>query len=253
MTKTIGFAGKGGVGKTSIAALFLKYLLEKLPRKRLLVIDSDPNECMPQAIGAKGYRRLSDVVARHKGSSVNLEQFNQEFATLLLESEQSGYDFLVMGRGEGEGCYCLINNFLKNVYERNIKLARDPYDYILMDCEAGLEHIARRTSAGIDDLIIVTDSSKMSIDTISNIKGVSMEARSGVKNFYVIANKTSEELTGKIKEKAEKLGMHYLGSIPYDPLLEQFNANGKSLLELPQDSIAYKKIEEMVKRVIQTK
>jgi CO dehydrogenase maturation factor len=250
MTKTIGFAGKGGVGKTSIAALFLKYLLENRPRSRLLVIDSDPNECMPQAIGAKSYRRLSDVIARHKGSSVNLEQFNQEFATLLLESEQSGYDFLVMGRGEGEGCYCLINNFLKNVYERNIKLAREPYDYILMDCEAGLEHIARRTSIGVEDLVIVTDSSKMGIATISNIKSVSIEVHSGVKNFYVIANKTSEETAWRIKEKAEKLGMHYLGSIPYDPLLEQFNADGKSLLELSQDSIAYKKIVEIAKQII---
>lgn len=250
MTKTIGFAGKGGVGKTSIAALFLKHFLQKLPEKRLLVIDSDPNACMPQAIGASGFRRLSDMIARHKGSSVNIEQFNQEFATLLLESEQPGYDFLVMGRGEGEGCYCMINNFLKSVYERNIKLAKKPYDYILMDCEAGLEHIARRTSAGVDDLVIVTDSSKMGIDTISNIKGVSIEARSGIKNFYVIANRTSEELATKVKEKAEKLGMRYLGSIPYDPELERFNAEGKSLLELPEDSIAYKKIEEMARTIL---
>ncbi len=249
MTVTIGFSGKGGVGKTSIAALFLKYFLQKTPEKRLLVIDSDPNACMPQAIGATGFMRLSDMIARHKGSSVNIEQFNQEFATLLLESEQPGYDFLVMGRGEGEGCYCMINNYLKNVYERNIKLAKKPYDYILMDCEAGLEHISRRTSAGVDDLIIVTDSSKAGLDTISNIKNVAVETRSNIKNYYVIANRTNEELAKKVKEKAEKIGMKYLGNIPYDPVLEQFNAEGKSLLELPENAIAYKKIAEMMKAI----
>ncbi|MDI6655321.1 MAG: AAA family ATPase [Candidatus Hydrothermarchaeota archaeon] len=244
--KVIGFAGKGGTGKTTLAALFLKSLLENV-KKEILVIDSDPNECLPRVLGVKDCLRLSDVVKKYQGKTTNPEQFSEDFATMLVMNEQEGFDILVMGRGESEGCYCIINHLLRSSFERNILTGGYSYDYILMDCEAGIEHISRKTSASIDELVIVTDASRMGLETIKRIKDVSAEVESKVKNFYVVGNKVqSEEVSAEIEKAANELGMKYLGSIPYDALIEEFNFREKNLLEIPKESRAYKEAKKML-------
>ncbi len=247
--KVIGFAGKGGTGKTTLAALFLKSLLEN-GKKEILVIDSDPNECLASVLGVKDYLRLSDVVKKYQGKTMNPEQFSEDFATMLVMNEQEGFDILVMGRGESEGCYCIINHLLRSSFERNILTGGYAYDYILMDCEAGIEHISRKTSASVDELVIVTDASRMGLETIKRIKDVSAEVESKVKNFYVVGNKVqSEEVSAEIEKAADELGMKYLGSIPYDALIEDFNFREKNLLEIPKESRAYKEAKKMLNSI----
>ncbi|MEE9593908.1 MAG: AAA family ATPase [Candidatus Hydrothermarchaeales archaeon] len=243
--KIIGFSGKGGVGKTTIAALFLKALLDE--KKDVLVIDSDPNECLPTVLGADGFTRLSDVVKGYEGKTMDPNKFSQDFNSMLLMNEQDGYDLLVMGRGESEGCYCIINHLLKSSFERNILANGPSFDYILMDCEAGIEHISRKTSSSIHDLVVVTDGSKMGMATIDRIKQVSAEVKDEVERFHVVANRVDDgEMAAAVARKAKTLGMNYLGNIPKDPTIEEYNFLGKPLLELPDTSITYAKIKEMI-------
>ncbi|MFQ5815922.1 MAG: P-loop NTPase [Candidatus Hydrothermarchaeaceae archaeon] len=247
--KIIGFSGKGGTGKTTLAALFLKALMDE--KREILVIDSDPNECLPTVLGAEQFTRLSDVIKGYEGKTMNPNQFSQDFNSMLMMNEQDGYDLLVMGRGESEGCYCIINHLLKSSFEHNV-LANGPhFDYILMDCEAGIEHISRKTSSSIHDLIVVTDGSKMGIATMDRIKQVSMETKSEVERFHVVANRVEYgEMTAAIEESAKALGMNYLGNIPRDTTIEEYNFLGRPLLELPDSSLAYNKAKELIGRII---
>ncbi len=246
--KVIGFSGKGGVGKTTIAALFLKALIEE--NKAVLVIDSDPNECLPTVLGADQFTRLSDIVKGYEGKTMDPNQFSQDFSSMLMMNEQDGYDLLVMGRGESDGCYCIINHLLKSSFERNVLSNGLSFDYILMDCEAGIEHISRKTSSSINDLIVVTDGSRMSISTMDRIKQVSMEAKSEVKRFHVVANNVeSQKISSAIEERAKTLGMGYLGNIPRDSDIEEYNFLGKPLLEIPDSSMAFNKAKEMFRKI----
>jgi CO dehydrogenase maturation factor len=250
MARIIGFAGKGGTGKTTLGALFLKALIEQ-GRDSILVIDSDPNECLPGVLGVKEYLRISDMLRKYEGKTMNPANFNQDFETMLLQNEQENFDLIVMGRGESEGCYCLINHLLRSSFESNILAGKYSYEYVLMDCEAGIEHISRKTSTSIDDLVIVTDASRMGIETIRRIKEVSMEVRSEVKRYYVVGNRVgSRGVEEQISGVAEELGMRYLGSIPYDPVIEEYNFGDKSLLEVPANSMAYGKAKEMLDKVL---
>ena len=250
MTKIIGFSGKGGTGKTTIGALFLKALISK-GEKGILLIDSDPNECLPSVLGIEDYISISDVLKKYEGQTMNPAKFGEDFKTMLLMNEQEDYDILVMGRGESEGCYCLINHLLKSSFENNVLTGGYSYDYVLMDCEAGIEHISRKTSTSIDDLVIITDASKMGLDTIKRIKDVSAEVKSEVKNYYVVGNRLrSPKAEEQITKVAEELGMKYLGSIPYDPIIEEFNFGEATLLKVPDDAPAYVKAKEILDRVL---
>ncbi len=250
MTAVVGFAGKGGVGKTSLGALFLKSLIAG-GKRAILVIDSDPNESLPVVLGIEKFVRMSDIVKGYEGKTMHPEKFAEDFETMLMMNEQGGYDIMVMGRGESDGCYCLINHLLKSTFERNIMKEKSAYDFVLVDCEAGIEHISRKTTTAIDSLVIVTDSSKSGLDTIKRIMDVSKEVKSQVRKFYVVGNKVqSGTIGGTIKAAAGAANIEYLGEIPYDPILEEFNFAGKSLLELPEESKAYQAVKGMAAKVL---
>lgn len=247
--RIIGFSGKGGTGKTTLAALFLKALVGQ--SKEVLVIDSDPNECLPSVLGAKQFTRLSDIVRGYEGKTIDPGHFSQDFNSMLLMNEQDDFDLIVMGRGESEGCYCLINHLLKSSFERNVLANGPSFDYILMDCEAGIEHISRKTSSSIHDMVVVTDASAMGVATMDRIKQVSHEVKSNVKRFHVVANKVqSAEMAAVIENKAKSLGMNYLGNIPQDPAIEKYNFIGRPLLELPENSPAFNKVKEFLGRIL---
>jgi|Deesub1362B_J571_1020462.scaffolds.fasta_scaffold00058_2 CO dehydrogenase maturation factor len=247
MTKSIGVAGKGGVGKTSVVALMLKRLLKE--DLEILVVDADPNECLPEVLGIDRYSTLADVVERHTGGSINPEKFIADFETLIFENEQDGFDLLVMGRGEKEGCYCAINNYLRRAFEEII-LKKYSYDVILMDCEAGLEHISRKTSGALEDLIVVSDSSKTSLRTIEKIKEVAENVKKEIRRFHVLGNKINKDFEEELKSVTERAEMHYLGFIPYDEIIAEYNSKGRSLLEIPENSKAYERVKKVVSQLI---
>jgi len=248
--KILGFFGKGGTGKTTLTALILRELVRR-GEQGLLAVDADANECLASLLGAEGTPALSDMLQKYKRQReespelTGLDIFQNLFDTLLMEGEQDSYDMLIMGRGEGSGCFCAVNDLLQAVFEKTIE--GEIYNYLLMDCEAGVEHIARKTSGKINDAIIVTDASKVSLDTLKRIKDVASEVGTLIGNYYVVANKTRPDMLEKVEKTAESLGFKYLGAIPEDPNFTEIAYEGKTVFDLPDDSpavLAAKKITD---------
>lgn len=250
--KILGFFGKGGTGKTTLTALVLRELIRR-NEGEVLAVDADANECLACLLGAEGTPTLSDMLQKYKRQReqspelTGIDIFQNLFDTLLMEGEQDDYDMLIMGRGEGAGCFCAVNDLLQAVFEKTVE--GEIYSYLLMDCEAGVEHIARKTSGKIHDAIIVTDASKVSLDTLRRIKEVAREVGAEIGNYYVVANKTRPDMQEKVEDAAEGLGFKYLGAIPEDPNLTEIAYQGKTVFDLPDDSpavLAAKKITDQI-------
>lgn len=161
----------------------------------------------------------------------------------------NNFDLIIQGRSEGEGCYCSINNILKHL----IKILAENYKITIIDSPAGLEFFARKTSIDVDDLILVTDPSKMSFHTLQRILEVKNEVSLDFKNIWVLGNR----FNGKIKnlfmqrfEKDLKNNTKLLGFLNYDKEIQKFNLNGKSLLDLPSNNVVYQQAVEIYSKII---
>jgi len=247
--RVIGFFGKGGTGKTTLTALFLRELVKRRVGE-ILVVDADPNECLASVLGVDRSSRISDMLLKYKRQReqspelTGIDIFQNFFDTLLTEGEQEGYDMLIMGRGEGTGCYCAVNDLLQAVFAKTID--DEYYDYLLMDCEAGVEHIARKTSTKINDAVIVTDASKVSLDTLERIKAVASDVGARIETYYVVANRCRPDMLSRVEETAKRLGFRYLGAIPDDPNLAEIAYEGKTVFDLPEDSPAVQAVEKFL-------
>lgn len=249
-TRVIGFAGKGGVGKTTMAALFIRALMEG-NSSTILAMDSDPNTCLPDLLGSQDYETLGEMIEKHKGGRVPPRKFRQEFDSLLLRNEQEGYDLLPMGRSEDQGCYCVVNNFLRTSFRDAVLGGNYSYDYVVMDCEAGMEHVSRKTSAVVDDLVIITDGSQMGLNTVRNIREVGRRVEIDIENFYSVVNEVEDEgIFEEVKELSDELEMEFLGIVPEDEVIRKLSFEGGSIFELPQDSNAYLKVKEIAERIL---
>jgi len=237
MTKIIVSTGRGGTGKTTFTALACRHLAPPL-----LLIDIDPDESLADMLGidlAKaGVRTILDVlydIQKKEGyedlSSMSLpEKIQYLFSTeCLYESER--FDMISLGVKWTEGCYCAPNNLLKGLIP---PLARN-YAHTLVDAPAGLEHLNRNVTSDIDDLFIILDPSLKSMKNIDRIRKLAKEVGITYRNYYTVTNyRFSEELEKQVQDS----GGTYLGKIEYDPLIEKYNIEGKSMLELPGDSPA---------------
>lgn len=249
-TRVIGFSGKGGVGKTTLASLLLRIIIQS-DSPAVLGVDSDPNTCFPEVLGAENYQTLSDMIEGYKGGRLPPRKFQQEFNTLLLKNEQEGYDLLPMGKSEGQGCYCSVNNLLRSAFQEFVLKGDYSYEYVVVDCEAGIEHLSRKTSSFLDDLVIVTDGSRMSVNTIRNIYETSKDVEIEVDNIYIISNRVKDEnVLKEIKELAKELDMKFAGIIPEDKELKDLNYNGKPIFNLSENSSAYQKMKEITQEII---
>jgi CO dehydrogenase maturation factor len=165
--------------------------------------------------------------------------------------EEDDYDILVLGRGEGKGCYCFINNLLKNI----IDPLEESYDLIIMDMPAGLEHFSRRTEKDVDDLIIVTDMSRMGFNVVERIVEIAKEVHLDFNNYWIIGNRFTEEakqyLEEKIAEIKEKFGINIVlaGYVPSDNEITKANLLSSPIIEIPDDNPAYKKTKEIAEKI----
>ncbi|MBS7657995.1 MAG: AAA family ATPase [Candidatus Bathyarchaeia archaeon] len=246
-SKVISVSGKGGVGKTTIAALLLKILI-KNSNRTILVVDADPATNLPDVLGVKIEKTVGMIVdeLRKKSFNGSIPTISKEnlleawIYEILVETPQ--FDLLAMGRSEGEGCYCMVNHMLTKIIDTIAK----NYDITLMDMEAGLEHLSRRTDRDVDIMLIVADLTKMGLMTATRIKELAKEVHINFKEMFIIGNRIPEGQEEKFKIEAEKIGLKVAGSIPIDQNIMEYSLMGKSFLTLPENSPALKAMEKIV-------
>lgn len=247
----ISVSGKGGVGKSTVTALLLKHLAESGGRT-ILAVDADPACNLADMLGVavdKTVAKVAEELRRDIDRGAIPPGVNKkdllEFKVYTALKELKSFDLLVMGRGEGEGCYCYINSVLTGILDTLTK----NYDVTIMDMEAGLEHISRRTDRDVDYMLVVVDPSKMSFETAKRIKEVAQEVHVEFKRMIMVGNRFQPSDEDFISRKAEEIGMEYGGLIPEDPLVHRFNLEGRSLLELPSNSPAVEASKRLLNRL----
>jgi CO dehydrogenase maturation factor len=249
----IAVAGKGGTGKTVIASLLLKFLIENEQQGRVLAIDADPATCLPSTVGVTVQKTIGDV--REEISSPSQVVFSEDMPTdMLLEYKideilvnTPRFSILAMGHSEGPGCYCLINDMLRHFIDK----LSSRYSTILIDCEAGLEHLSRRTTRDVDTLLVVSDPTKRGIDTASSIKQLAEKLQINIRRIYLVVNKVTEDedVQRVLPELIKESGLELVGMVPEDENIRAYDLVGKPILELPEDSKAVVAVKEIFEKV----
>ena len=240
-TKILAVAGKGGVGKTSVAANMVRLLTEAYPDKKILAIDADPAVGLSTALGIDVGTTIDDI---RKEVIQTVEDGNSKAAVELLGEaryrifdalvETDGFSFIAVGRPEAAGCYCKINSYLKEV----IGILSDNFDYVVIDGEAGIEQINRRVMEKVTHLFLVTDSSKKGTQVIQTIKSVADELVMYEK-AGAIANRIPSEngvVPDSIKKAMDTGEIPVLTYIPSDASLAEYDLKGENIFYLAADS-----------------
>lgn len=234
-TKILTVAGKGGVGKTSIAANMVRVLTEECPGKRILAIDADPAVGLSTALGIEVTRTLDDirksvVEAAKAGDNKSAIELLAEARYQIMDAlvEKDGFSFIAVGRPEAAGCYCKVNAYLKEV----IGLLSSNFDYIVIDGEAGIEQINRRVMEKVTHLFLICDASKKSTDVIKTIKAVA-DNLVMYDEIGVIANRLPDT---KVTELMDTGDVPLLSAIVSDSNLAEFDLKGENVFFLPQDA-----------------
>jgi CO dehydrogenase maturation factor len=248
----IAIAGKGGTGKTVIAALLLKFLTAN-GRGRVLAIDADPATSLPSALGVQIKKTIGDV--REEIAAPSQVVYSDTMPTdLLIEYKieeilvkTPRLSVLAMGRPEGPGCYCLVNDMLRHFID---KLSAR-FSTIVIDCEAGLEHLSRRTTRDVDTLLVVSDPTKRGIDTAAAIKRLAEKLLINVQRVYLVVNKVTEDedVQRVLPELVKSSGLELVGMVPDDENVRAYDLVGKPILELPADSKAVVAVKGICEKV----
>jgi len=242
MGYVIAMAGKGGTGKTTIAALITRLIKEK-KLGSVLAVDADPNSNLAECLGLKvkaTVGKILDDIAAAPGkipSGMPKETFI-EYEVQTAVSEGEGFDVLTMGRPEGPGCYCYVNNVLRNIMGRLI----NNYDFVIIDNEAGLEHLSRRTTRRADTLLVISDASKVGLKSAKRINELTKELDIKIGNSFLLLNRKTEDVGDNLIQES---GLEHLGDIPIDVEITKISLNGNSMMELRQDSLSLKRLEQI--------
>jgi CO dehydrogenase maturation factor len=213
----------------------------------MLVIDADADANLADALGVRVGKTIGDMrefmqQSRFTTSPDTDKQVLFESKLFEILIEEDGYDLLVMGKPEGSGCYCFVNNLLRGIMDKTTA----NYDLIIIDTPAGLEHFSRKTIPDLDDLIVVTDESRRGLTTGERIRDTAREIELKYKNLYVIVNKVTAGRKEKVLENALSIGLEVIGTIPYDESLAKFDLVGDPLMGLPDDSPAVREMVQVV-------
>ncbi|MCX5698737.1 MAG: AAA family ATPase [Candidatus Omnitrophica bacterium] len=233
MGYVIALAGKGGTGKTTIAALIIRALKEK-KLGSVLAIDADPNSNLGEVLGVPAGDNLGAILDQISAdpnkvpAGMAKERFIQHQVQTTIQ-EEDGFDLLSMGKPEGPGCYCYVNNVLRGLM---IKLIKD-YDYIVVDNEAGLEHLSRRTSRFADILIVVSDASSVGLKSAKRIIELVNTLKFEVKKSFLLINRFNKNIP---EDKIKETGLEYLGNLPLEPQIEELSLQGRSIFDLKSDA-----------------
>ena len=252
MTTTLAVAGKGGTGKTTFAALTVKYLLEK-GLSPVLAIDGDPSANLNLALGLPLYETVGQLREETKtqvsegtfqAGIAKPDWFEYRVNECLVEGE--GVDLLAMGRPEGPGCYCAANNMLR----RSIDSLGSNYPYVVIDNEAGMEHISRQTTRDIDVLFVISDPSYRGVAAAGHIAELTRSLGTRIGRTYLVLNGVMGELPESFLARVQALGLPLLGNLPRDPAVEELDLLGRPLIELGEESLIYPAVRQMLDEAI---
>lgn len=235
MEFTLAIAGKGGVGKTTVSGLIIEALRRRTGGP-ILAIDADPNATLAEVLGLDVETTLGELQAttlaniRDLPSGVPLgRHFEYELHRAMVEGE--GVDLIVMGRGEGPGCYCAVNSILR----RCLETLSSGYPYTVLDNEAGLEHLSRRVSQGVDALIVVSDSNPVALRAAVRINGLVDELKLGLRHRGLVLNNLRDDLGLKAQAILEGTALPVLARLFHDDDIAALNLDERPLSELPDD------------------
>ncbi|MEM0358887.1 MAG: AAA family ATPase [Candidatus Hadarchaeales archaeon] len=243
MTRVMAFCGKGGVGKTFLASASVRLLVEG-GWKKILAVDADPSSGLSQALGVRTGKTVEDLrkewLSSWRGLSREELALSLDYGVMKIMEEGRGFALLAMGRPEEEGCYCKVNEFLREVLTSVSK----GFEVVVIDGEAGVEQINRRVMREVNDLLLVSDSSPKSLRVASIIKEVADRGAVGYERAGLVLNKVvggeGVELPG---------GMEVLGLVPQDAEVEELDRKGLTIFHLRRNSPALLGVEGLLKRM----
>ena len=251
MNINIAIAGKGGTGKTSIASLVIRYLI-KNGSGPVLAIDADPNSNLGESLGLDVKQTVGLLLNEFQGEKINIPPgmtkevyLNYKLNSIVVESKS--IDLVTMGRGEGPECYCYPNIILKKFADT----LSPNYPYVVMDNEAGMEHLSRRTTQDVDELLLVSNHSVKGVRTVARLKEVVAELKLNIKRQSVIINLVPDEIDPLVSAELARLGIEPAAIIPVDEELYEYDLEMKSLLDLPDTSKAVKAVDNLMTELLQ--
>jgi CO dehydrogenase maturation factor len=253
MSKVIAVAGKGGTGKTTIAGLLISQLVNS-KRGPILAVDADADSNLPEVLGLSSATSIATIGATREDFFTNRDNvpagmpkqawMEMQLAQALVESKD--IDLMIMGRPEGAGCYCYINNMLRKYLET----LGENYPFVVIDNEAGLEHISRRTAQKIALLIIVSDYSLNGLRAAQRVRDLAQEMKLVIGRVVLLINKVPEELSDHFSVALADAGLEPDGYIPGDPLVAEFDISGQPCTALPDDSTAVRAMQQIVESIV---
>jgi CO dehydrogenase maturation factor len=242
MATTIAVSGKGGSGKTTMAALMVRVLMAS-SGKAVLAVDADPNSCLGLTMGVTPENTVAEVREKVRGkksgdvSGSGTDKLRTiEYDIQQAVTEAKGFDLLTMGRPEGPDCYCAVNNFLRKFLDE----LSSGYEYVVVDNEAGMEHLSRRTTNNVDLLCIIAESTPLGAVTAQRISELTAKLPIVVKQSGVIWNRT--------ENAKQAAGVKSLGCVPYDETVFEASMQGKTIFDLEPDSVSLAAIRKIVER-----
>lgn len=249
MSYTIAIAGKGGVGKTTLAGLIVKHLVSK-GKGPVFCVDADANSNFNEVLGIDVQATVGSV---REDVLSNIDQIpagmpKESFIEMKLQdaiTETKDFDLIVMGRPEGPGCYCYANSLLR----KYVDLLSENYEFVVIDNEAGMEHLSRRTTRSIDLLIVVADAAPVGIMTAGRINQLVDDMKLKVKNRVLILGRAGE-LHPAIEDRVSKTSLELAGVIPNDKILLDYSFEGNSVINLPENSAAVLAVNEIMDKLL---
>ena len=250
MAQTIALAGKGGVGKTTICGMLIEYLCEK-KNGPVLAVDADANSNLNEVLGVEVESTLGDIREDIVGAEMSSKNpiptgmTKADYAELRFGdalTEADDYDLLVMGRTQGKGCYCFVNGLLSSQVAKYAK----NYRYIVVDNEAGLEHLSRGVLPQVDTILLVSDCSRRGVQAAGRLSQMIVDLKLGAKEVGLIINRApGGELNAGVQEEIAKYGMKLMGVVPHDDTVYEYDAEGRPSVTVPQDS----PVKQAVRRI----
>jgi len=248
MPKSIALAGKGGTGKTTVAGMLIKYLV-KTGNSPVLAVDADSNANLNEVLGLEVEDTLGNAREEMKKGIVPNGMTKDVFMSMKLQQavvEDDGFDLIVMGQPEGPGCYCAANTLLTGFLDKLI----GNYPYVVMDNEAGMEHVSRLTTSNVDILLIVADTSRRGLQAAIRINDLAKTLNIGVGKSYLIVNQIREEISDTVMGIIKDKGPELAGTIPEDSTVYEYDLNARPTVELPEDNPAILAAFEIFAKII---